>query len=149
MAKKKEKSVAELSAEADAKAAANSTEGTPAPEPKKEEPKAPGKIQQILDHFKAGKSNKEIAALPVLDAQGNPVVTKNEKGEDVVETFHPTTISIQINKFRKANPDLYPPKAPAPTKKQLKAEAAAKKAAEKAGASAETPAAEVAMPLES
>ena len=60
--------------------------------------KAPGKIAQILELFKSGKTNKEIQELG----------------------FHPTTISIQISKYKKANPDLYPPKAPALTKEQKK-----------------------------
>ena len=66
------------------------------------EVKAPGKIAQIIELFKAGKTNKEIQELG----------------------FHPTTISIQVSKYKKAHPDLYPPKPPAPTKAEKKAAAA-------------------------
>lgn len=143
MAKKKqaELSIAEQAAAAEANAATqieNSTateaptEAPKAAEPAK--PKAPGKIAQILEHFKAGKTNKEISELFVLDAEGKPTT----------ETFHPTTISIQVSKYKLAHPDLYPPKAPALTKAQKKElaakEKAEKEAAEKATAEAEIPA---------
>lgn len=48
--------------------------------------KSPGKIAQILELFKAGKTNKEIV----------------EAG------FHGTTVAIQVSKYKKAHPDLYP-----------------------------------------
>jgi hypothetical protein len=101
---------------------------SPAPAPIEEKQKAPGKIAQILAHFKAGKTTKEISQLPLLDENGNPVVAKDADGNDVVETFHPTTISIQVNKYKKANPDLYPPLPPAKTKKEIAAEKKAEKA---------------------
>lgn len=128
------------------------TEKAPKPEKAKEptKPKAPGKIQQILNLFKGGMTTKDIAKQFVTDAEGNKIpvmddsgkkqLTDKESGEPVFETFHPTTISIQVNKFKKANPDLYPPQPPAKTKAQKKAEAAAKKAEEEAsknGAGAE------------
>ena len=62
-----------------------------------------------------------------------PTGETGEAGEVVCETFHPTTISIQVNKYKKANPDLYPPQPPAKTKNEIAAE---KKAAKEADASA-------------
>lgn len=127
------KSIAEVSAQQE-------VGNCPAPEIKTEvaasapvvaKEKAPGKIAQILAHFKAGKTNKEISALPVLDENGQPVVlSTDEKGDATFEYFHPTTISIQVNKYKKSNPDIYPPQPPAPTKKEI----AEKKKAEKAAA---------------
>lgn len=129
----KGKSIADVAAEQENANVAPASEQTQvAPEaPKEEKKKAPGKIAQILEHFKAGKTNKEIAQLFV----------KDENGNDTTETFHPTTISIQVSKYKLAHPDLYPPQPPAPTKAQLKAEAKAKKEAEEAAAKAEKEAA--------
>jgi hypothetical protein len=130
------KSVAEVAAEnnpetIDANVAIENSKATEAP---KETPKAPGKIKQILDAFKSGKTNKEIAAMYVLDADGKQIPTgENDKdGNPIFETFHPTTISIQVSKYKKANPDLYPPQPPAPTKKELAEKAKAEKAAAEA-----------------
>jgi hypothetical protein len=71
------------------------------------EVKEPGKIAKILDLFRSGKTNKEI----------------EEAG------FHKTTIAIQVAKYKKAHPDLYPPivKAPKKTAAEKKAEKAALK----------------------
>lgn len=126
------KSIAEVAAGETANEANTNTTTEPQAQKEPEKEKGPGKIKQIIDHFKAGKTTKEIALLPVLDADGNIIITKNEKGENVAETFHPTTISIQVNKYKKANPDLYPPKPPAETKAQKKAKADAEKAAAEA-----------------
>ena len=124
------KSIAEVSAQQEVAIPTAPVEIT-APVVAKE--KAPGKIAQILTHFKAGKTNKEISALPVLDENGQPVVlSTDEKGDATFEYFHPTTISIQVNKYKRSNPDIYPPMPPAPTKKEL----AEKKKAEKAAAAA-------------
>jgi hypothetical protein len=114
-----------------------------APKPKKEkvevvaevkEPKkkGPGKIQQILTYFKAGMPTSEIAKQFFLDADGNKVATGffTATGEVIYETLHPTTISIQVNKYKRANPDIYPPVPPAKTKKELAAERKAAKEAE-------------------
>jgi hypothetical protein len=108
--------------------------------------KAPGKIAQILAYFKSGMSTKEIAQQFVLDAEGNKIATEetDADGNTVFETFHPTTISIQVNKYKKANPDLYPPLPPAPTK----AEKAAAKKAEKENKGNEAASAEVAADTE-
>jgi hypothetical protein len=132
------KSISEIAAEG----ATVTTETAPtapvAAEPKKE--KGPGKIAQILAHFKSGKTTKEISALPFLDENGNPVVTgKDENGNEIFETFHPTTISIQVNKFKKMNPDIYPPLPPAPTKKEIAEQKKAEKAAAAALAAANAP----------
>lgn len=62
------------------------------------EPKAPGKIAQILELFKAGKTNKEI-----VDAG-----------------FHATTVAIQVSRYKKANPALYPPVVKVPKEKAPK-----------------------------
>jgi hypothetical protein len=106
-------------------------------------PKAPGKIAQILAFFKSGMSTKDIAKQFVLDGEGNKIATeeKDAEGNVVFETFHPTTISIQVNKYKKANPDIYPPQAPAPTK----AEKAAAKKAEKEAQEKEVASAEAAV----
>lgn len=78
-----------------------------------EAPKEPGKIEQILALHKAGLSNKEIV----------------EKG------FNKTTVSIQVAKYKKANPDLYPvatatPAAEAEAAPATEAEAGAGEGAE-------------------
>lgn len=80
-------------------------------------PKEPGKIAKILEMFKAGSTPKEI--------------------EDA--GFHKTTISIQVSKYKKAHPDLYPPKEKAP--KQTAEEKQAIKDAAKAAKKAEKEAA--------
>ena len=101
-----------------------------------EKKKGPGKIAQILGHFKAGMSTKEIAKQFVLNEEGQPISTgeKDEAGNEVFETFHPTTISIQVNKYKRANPDMYPPQLPAKTKKEIAAEKKAAKEEDGAGA---------------
>jgi len=97
----------------------------PAQEPAKEPtaPKAPGKIAQILEHHKAGKTNKEIAQLH-LD------------GDPDKEKFHPTTISIQVTKYQKSLPGYDPSakQAERDAKKKEQAEAKAKEIAEKKAA---------------
>lgn len=71
------------------------------------------KIKQIIDHFKSGKSIKIIGSLPVLDSNGNKIILDTlEDGTVIYETFHPTTVQIQINRYKDANPDLYPPEHP-------------------------------------
>ena len=97
-------------------------------EAKAAEPKKPGKIAQILEHFKAGKSLKEIAALKDVN--------------DGLE-FSPITISIQVSKFKKKHPELYPPvvRATKEEKDAAKAAKAAEKQAAKDAAKAEKEAA--------
>lgn len=110
-----------------------------APEKEPAKQKGPGKIAQILAHFKSGMSTKEISKQPVLNDEGQPIPTgeKDAEGNPVYETFHPTTISIQVNKYKKAHPELYPAQPPAPTKKEIAAaKKAAKEAAEKENAEA-------------
>jgi hypothetical protein len=136
------KSIAEVAAATEGQEIGNCPKPEPtapvAVEPKKE--KGPGKIAQILAHFKSGKTTKEISALPFLDENGSPVVTgKDENGNEIFETFHPTTISIQVNKFKKMNPDIYPPLPPAPTKKEIAEQKKAEKAAAAALAAANAP----------
>lgn len=135
----KGKSVAEIAAETSEVVKDTVPAQTPAPTPTPlipapVEPKAVGKIQQILAHFKAGMSLKEIAQQPVLDGYNKPIPTGtfDKDGNVIYETFNPTTISIQTTRYKKANPDLYPPVVAGPTKAALKAEAKAKKEKEEA-----------------
>lgn len=91
-----------------------------------------GIIKQIIAHFKAGKTMKQIQNMHIIDADGNKIPTgdKDESGNDIFETFHPTTISIQVSKYKKANPDIYPPQPPALTKKEIAAMKRAEKEAQ-------------------
>lgn len=107
---------------ADAAAAAQAP-ATPAPVEEPPAPKSPGKIAQILQHHKDGKTNKEIALLH-LD------------GDTAKDKFHPTTISIQVTKYKKSLPGYDPAAAQVArdTKAKEKAEAKAKAIADKAAA---------------
>jgi hypothetical protein len=132
------KSISEIASESETVTTETAPAAPVTAEQKKE--KGPGKIAQILAHFKSGKTTKEISALPFLDENGSPVVTgKDENGNEIFETFHPTTISIQVNKFKKMNPDIYPPLPPAPTKKEIAEQKKAEKAAAAALAAANAP----------
>lgn len=117
---------------------------SPVEEVKEVKKKGPGKIQQILTFFKAGMPTSEIAKQFFLDADGNKVATGTftKDGEPIFETLHPTTISIQVNRYKKANPDIYPPVPPAKTKKEIAAEKKAAKEAEKIAKAEQQPSAE-------
>jgi len=108
------KTKAEKQAETAAKVAEKKEVAAPAPAPVEKAPKVPGKIAQIIEHHKAGKTNKEIAELHL---DGDPSKDK----------FHATTISIQVSKYKKLQGG-YDPEAAKKEREEKKALQAAEKA---------------------